>query len=175
MGNPAGVKRDFIKLEQRRLAAAKLLQKGFSQAAVARRIGVHRQSVSRWAKALHTSGRPALKRAGRAGRKPRLTSTDFQTLAKALKEGPLVLGYATQLWTCQRVAHLIKQTTGVQYHPDHVWRILRSLGWSCQRPTGRALERDEKAISHWKRYRWPVIKKKPVQRGAPLSLSTKVA
>jgi transposase len=30
--------------------------------------------------------------------------------------------------------------------PRRVWRILRQLGWSCQRPTGRVLERDEEKI-----------------------------
>ena len=31
-----------------------------------------------------------------------------------------------------------------------VWRILRRLDWSCQRPIDKALERDEEAIRHWK-------------------------
>ena len=29
----------------------------------------------------------------------------------------------------------------VEYHPGHVWKILDDLGWSCQRPVGRARER----------------------------------
>src|ERR1700738_3422489 len=57
MGNPAGVKRDFEGLERRRMAAAKLLQQGVSQAEVARRLGVHRQSVIRWVRELRKSGR----------------------------------------------------------------------------------------------------------------------
>src|SRR6202022_3570425 len=40
-------------------------------------------------------------------------------------------------------------------------------GWSCQRPTGRALERDEEAIRYWKRVRWPGLKKKGSTSGAP--------
>ena len=68
---------------------------------------------------------------------------------------------------------LIESECGVRYHEAHVWRILRSLGWSCQRPSGRALERDEPAIAHWQRYRWPQLKKKPCARGAPSSSSTK--
>jgi hypothetical protein len=55
----------------------------------------------------------------------------------------------------------------VRYHEAHVWRILRQLGWSCQRPTGRALERDEEAIRYWKRVRWPRLKKKRAASGAP--------
>jgi transposase len=71
------------------------------------------------------------------------------------------------------VRDLIAERTGVRYHEDHVWRILRKLGWSCQRPTGKALERDEQGIRHWRKYRWPRIKKKRSASGARSSSSTK--
>jgi len=58
------------------------------------------------------------------------------------------------------VADLIQRQTGQKFHPGHVWRMLRSLGWSCQRPVGRATQRNEPAIQRWKRRRWPEIKKK---------------
>jgi len=96
-----------------------------------------------------------------------------QRIVAGLKRGPEALGYETSLWTSARVAHLIEKTCGVQYHPGHAWRILRQLGWSCQRPTGRALERDEEKIRRWKRQRWPEIKKKPKKSGGPSSSSTK--
>lgn len=143
MGNPAGVKRDFGSLEKRRLRAAKLLERGWSQAEVARQVGVRGQSVSRWAQQLARFGRGGLRKAGRAGRKPRLNPADLRRIKQGLKRGPEALGFDTGLWTARRVAELIKRECGVEYHPAHVWRILRRLGWSCQRPTGRALERDE--------------------------------
>jgi transposase len=59
----------------------------------------------------------------------------------------------------------------VRYHPSHVWRLLKRLGWSCQRPTGRALERDEAAIRHWKRVRWPALTLQP--KGKRSSSSTR--
>lgn len=161
MGNPAGVKRNFEALEKRRLKAFKLLKKGLAQAEVARRLGVHRQSVSRWARLIDAKGQAALRKAARAGRRPRLSSDQKEQIKAALLQGPQAHGYATTLWTIGRVASLIKQQTGCEYHPGHVWKILRSLGWSPQRPTGRALERDEKAIAHWKKKGWPQIKKKP--------------
>jgi transposase len=164
MGNPAGVRRNFDKLEERRLRAARLLEKGVSQSEVSRQVGVHRQSVSRWAQQLEEAGRAGLQQAGRAGRKPRLSVEDLERLERGLKKGPEEFGYDSGLWTSARVARLIQQECGVVYHPGHVWRILRRLGWSCQRPTGRALERDEKAIAQWKRKRWPEIKKKPKNR-----------
>ena len=66
-----------------------------------------------------------------------------------------------------RVADLIERQTGQKFHPGHVWRILRSLGWSCQRPVGRATQRDEPAILQWKRVRWPEIKKKRSSNAEP--------
>ena len=51
-------------------------------------------------------------------------------------------------------------------------RLLRSLGFSCQRPERRAIERDEPKIEHWKRVEWPAIKKKRAGRSAPSSSST---
>ena len=173
MGNPAGVRRDFGALERRRMEAAELLKRGVSQSEVARRLGVYRQSVIRWARQLAQSGKTGLKKAGRAGRKPRLSSAQLKQIEHALKRGPETLGYATGVWTASRVRELIEDLCGVRYHEAHVWRILRQLGWSCQRPTGRALERDEGAIRDWKRVAWPRIKKKRSATGAPSSLSTR--
>jgi transposase len=148
-------------MERRRLAAAKLLGRGLSEAEVARRVGVHRQSVNRWAKQLAERGMAGLKHPGRAGRKPRLSRSDLRRIERALKEGPEALGYPTSLWTTERVAHLIEEECGVKYHPGHVWRILKKLGWSCRRPAGGALEQDERAIAQWKKVRWAQAKKTP--------------
>lgn len=170
MGNPKGVKRNaqqFAQLEQRRLKAAKLFDQGVRQAEVARRLGVHRQSVNRWHQAWKNKGTKALRQAGRAGRKPRLQPAQLEQVRRGLQDGPEALGYGTGLWTAWRVADLIERQTGQKYHPGHVWKILRSLGWSCQRPVGRATQRDESAIRKWKKVRWPEIKKKPSSSGAP--------
>ncbi len=173
MGNAAGVRRDFEGLERRRMAAAELLKQGVSQSEVARRLGVHRQSVIRWVRQLAQSGRSGLKQAGRAGRKPKLSASQLRKIEQALKRGPEALGYISGLWTAARVRELIEDQCGVRYHEAHVWRILRQLGWSCQRPTGRALERDEEAIRYWKRVHWPRLKKKRSASGAPSSSSTR--
>jgi len=176
MGNPRGVQRDTEKLkelEQRRLLGARLLRQGVPQAEVARRLGVHRQSVSRWAQQQGQGGRKALKSAGRTGRKPRLGPAELKRLVRGLKRDPEVLGYESGLWTAARVAHLIEIECGVRYHPVQAWRILRQLGWTPQRPASRALERDEEKIRRWKQQRWPEIKKKRKKKGASSSLSMK--
>lgn len=155
------MKRDFAALEKRRLKGAKLLRSGWSEAEVARELGVHRQSVNRWAKQLAEGGLRTLKHPGRAGRLRKLTDADLRRIERALVRGPEAFGYRTNLWTAKRVAAVIEKVCGVRYHAGHVWRILTKLGWSCQRPTGRARERDEKAIQYWKKVRWPALKKTP--------------
>jgi transposase len=173
MGNPRGVKRDFAALETRRLEALKLLKEGFNQSEVARRVKVCSQAVSRWAKIVSEQGPKALRAAGRAGRKPLLGEKQREHLISRLLQGPEKLGYETPLWTCARVADLIEREFGISYHPGHVWKLLRELKWSPQRPVGRALERNEEAIAEWKQKTWPAIKKKPKKKAAPSSSSTK--
>jgi transposase len=117
--------------------------------------------TSRWHKSWEKGGRSALKKTPKAGRPPRLQPQDWPILKRALKAGPGEHGFPTELWTTQRVAQVIKTRFGIEYHPDHVGRLLGQIGWSCQRPTTRAIQRDEPAIRRWKQETWPRLKKKP--------------
>lgn len=161
MGFPKGQKRDFNALQRRRLKAAALFDKGVPPAEVARHCGVSCQSASRWHKAWERGGKSALKKKPKAGRPPRLKPQDLPALKRALKAGPGEYGFPTELWTTQRVAKVIESLFGIEYHPDHVGRLLGQIGWSCQRPTTRAIQRDEPAIRRWKQETWPNLKKKP--------------
>lgn len=146
-------------LERRRIRAARLLQRGVSQAEVARRVEVSRQSVSRWAETLAREGFEALRGPGRTGRRPSLDAQQREALAEALLQGALAHGFATELWTLRRVAVVIGRQFGAALSITQVWRILGQMGFSCQKPEGKARERNEQAIAHWKRYRWPTLKK----------------
>jgi transposase len=74
-------------------------------------------------------------------------------------------------WTTAWIAEVIRRTFGVDYHRDHVGRLMHKLGWSHQKPEARALERDEARIAEWKRGEWARVKKTP--RGwAPTSSSS---
>ncbi len=167
--------RDFEALERRRLEAVRLLRQGMRPAEVARQTGVSRQSVHRWQQTLKQTGLRGLRRTRRAGRPPQLAATDLRRVERALRAGPEAQGYATGLWTLARVAKLIETQCGVRYTLPRVWQLLRALGWSCQRPTGQARERDDAAIRRWKRVEWPRLKKTPPARVARSSSSTKRA
>lgn len=165
-----GAPRDFDAMERRRKRAAKLFRRGKSQADIARELAVSRQSVSRWRADWISGGAGALRAAGRAGRLPQLDQADLRRVERRLEKGPLHNGYPTDMWTLQRVAEVVEDETGVAYHPGHVWRLLREMGWSRQRPARRAVERDDEAIARWVKRDWPRVKKTP-GAGGPGSAS----
>jgi transposase len=174
MGFPKGEKRDFAALEKRRLEAVRLVvEEGLSQSEAARRVKAAQQSVSGWVKRYRQDGRAGLSQAGRAGRKPLLNEKQLAELESLLLEGPEAHGFPTPLWSCPRVARLIRRRFGVRYHEGHVWKLLRSLNWSPQRPVGKARERNEEAIRTWRKKTWPGIKKKPENKAARSFSSTK--
>src|SRR6267143_353347 len=83
------------------------------------------------------------------GRPQRLSAVNRRRLEKDLLRGAQAAGFETELWTCPRVAQWIARRFQVHYHPDHVCRLLHSLGWSPQKHKRRAIERDEKAVRRW--------------------------
>lgn len=163
-------RRDFAAMEERRMRAADRFANGVSQADIARELDVAHQTVSDWHEKWKRGGRKALRAAGRAGRLPKLSDGDLLKVNKALLRGAKAHGYPTDLWTLSRVAEVIEKLTGVSYHPGHVWRVLRQMGWSRQRPARRAVERDDEAIERWVAKRWPKVKKTP-EPGTPGSSS----
>lgn len=143
------------------MQAADLLERGVIPAEIARQVGVAHQVVSQWRKAWRQGGREALRSAGPAGRKSKLTDAQFAEVATALLNGAEANGYSTDVWTVPRVAEVIEHLTGVAYHPGHVWYLLHDqLDWTWQRPARRAKERDEAAIQQWVTKRWPQLKKR---------------
>ena len=99
------------------------------------------------------------------GRPAKLSEDQCRQLLGLLLKGAVACGYPNELWTLSRIAEVIQREFGVYYHPNHLWRVLRRQDWSCQVPEWRAMQRDEEAIAHWKRYRWPDIKKRPTTWG----------
>src|SRR6266511_2921029 len=74
-------------------------------------------------------------------------------------------------WTLARIAEVIERTTGVAHHPGHVWRILKAMRWSLQRPARKAVERNEAAIARWVADEWLRIVQTPkrAERGCASS------
>ena len=142
------------------MRAADLFEQDVRPAEIARELGVSHQIVSDWRTVWRQGGRDALRAAGRAGRRPKLSDEQLTQVEAVLANGAEASGYLGDLWTLPRVAEVIERMTGVSYHPGHVWYVLRDqLNWTWQRPARRAVERNDEAIEHWVKRRWPQIKK----------------
>ena len=133
-----------------------MLQRGLRLAEIARPLRVVPHTVARCVHDYRTQGKSALRKAGRAGRMPRLSEKQRQQLEKLLVAGPERIGYETPLCTCPRVADLIEQEFAVRRHEGHVWKILVGLGWSPQRPERLARERNAEQVRQWKKLVGPM-------------------
>jgi transposase len=154
-------------LEQRRRQAVEAVRKGDKVKDVARIIGVHPCSVSRWLRLAQAPGGLAAK--PHPGPATRLSLPQQQQLEQLLCQGAQTHGWPNQLWTTQRITELIRRHFGVTLHHDHVGRFLRQrLKWSPQKPRRRARERDEQAIAAWKRDTFPDIVEATSARNAHL-------
>ncbi len=143
-------------LELRRRQAVQAVSKGDKVKDVARIIGVHPCSVSRWLRLAQAPDGLAAK--PHPGPATRLSVSQQQQLEQLLRQGAQAHGWPNQLWTTQRIAELIRRHFGIKLHHDHVGRFLRQrLKWSPQKPRRRARERDEQAIAAWKRDTFPDI------------------
>jgi transposase len=149
-------------LQRRRERAITLLKEGHGPVEVAQIVGVERRSVRRWKAAYRRRGESALSARRASGRPLKLAVSSRKRLERVLLKGAKAAGFTTDLWTCPRIAQVVWKRFGVSYHRTHVGRILRSLGWSAQRPERRAVERDEEAIRRWVKKQWPRVKKNAI-------------
>ena len=163
-------KRDFKELEKRRQRGMRLLARGIAQAQVARTCAVSRQTAMSWARMLETHSQAWRRRP--LGRPGSFDSKQRAQLSKRLVQGAVANGFPTEVWTLARVAKLIEREFGRSFSISYVWRLLHDLGFSPQRPVGRASQRDEEAIRQWKQKRWPALKKTLDDREEPSSSST---
>jgi len=123
-------------------------------------VGSSQGSVSRWQK-LAGEGDAGLDLKPHPGRPRCLSEAQEHELGLLLSKGARAYGWQNDLWTCPRVKFLIEQNFGVEYHVDHVRKILvQRLGWTSQKPDLRARERNEDEIELWRRVDFPRLKKR---------------
>ena len=159
-------------LEARRRRAAEFFQKRKSPAEIAQLVGASLSSVKRWKRAWKEGGVAALAAKPHPGPTPKLSSGQKQELVALLEAGPTAAGYSTDLWTCGRVAEVVRKKFRVSYHPDHLGRILHDLGFSPQKPQQVAREQDTEAVARWRKKDWPRIKTKRAAGAQALYSST---
>ncbi len=144
-------------LETYRFRALTLRKKGKKVKEIAEFFGVHPNSVSRWFVTKNTHGWRALKSKKATGPSMKLQTTEMDELLRQLKQPSTDFGFETPLWTCKRVGYLIRKTTKKKLHNSNVWRLLKNLGLSNQKPERRAMQQNPKEVKRWLKEEWPKI------------------
>ena len=146
--------------EWRRIRALELYRENWMQIDIAGALGVSRAAVCQWISSAHLGGREALRSRTGRGRRAKLTVVQLSQIPEFLWHGAEAYGFRGDVWTCHRIAEVVREELGVAYHPGHVSRLLKQLGWTPQLPITRAIQRDEQAIQQWRQSVWPLLKER---------------
>ena len=114
-------------------------QQGHGPTQVARLLDTTPQSVGRWLRAYQQGGPQALTARPTPGRPAKLNTRQKRGLVACLLKGASAFGFATELWTCPRIAEVIARRWGVRYHVDHIPRLMATLGFSPSEARGSGL------------------------------------
>jgi transposase len=133
---------------------------GLKPTAAARLHGVSRQSAAKWSDAVEVAGSAALK-SGKRGPKsePRISREDERAIKRAIRDDcPDQLRLPFALWSREAVVAMIKRQTGRAVSVWTAGRYLKRWGYTPQKPTRRAYERDDAAVKAWLKSDYPAIK-----------------
>lgn len=138
---------------------------GHTPGEIAQRLKVHRSTVPDWINLWNEHGQEALWEGYRSGRPCRLESEQREKLSDILDSGPVAYGLETGIWTSTVISQIIRAEFGQEYHPGHVRKLLKQMGYSLQRPTTRLVQADPVQKRKWVRYTYPNLKKTPKAKG----------
>jgi transposase len=142
------------------MEAAEMFAEGKSRSEVARALGATWRATHGWYQQWLKGGVESLRAKGKPGPEPKFTNEDVERLGVELAKGAMSHGYPNELWTLRRVGALVRETFGKKASVSEVWRLLKRMNWSPQKPQRQARERDAGKIQHWKEEAWPELCKK---------------
>ena len=131
---------------------------------IAQLLHVHRSSIHAWIMSWNAYGKEGLYEGHRSGRPSALTDKDKEQLKDIVDSGSVAYGLQTGVWTSPIIAQVIEEEFAVRYHPGHVRKLLKQMGFSVQRPTTKLVQADPQKRNKWTRYTYPNLKKKPKRK-----------
>ena len=151
--------RDGAHRVARRMHAVLLNHQEHTSGEIAQLLEAPRSKVSLWLSQYESYGWEALLEGHRSGRPQELTPTQVSQLDGIIDSGPVAYGFACGVWTSPMIGHVIQEEFSVSYHPGHVRKLLKAMGFSVQRPRRKLAKADPAAQDRWQRHTYPRLKK----------------
>lgn len=151
--------RDGAHRVARRIYAVLLNHQRHTSGEIAQLLEAPRSKVSLWLGEYERYGWEALLEGHRPGRPKELTSAQLSQLEGVLDSGPIAYGFSSGVWTSPMIGRVIQEEFDVRYHPGHVRKVLKALGFSVQRPRRQLAKADPAEQDRWQRYTYPRLKK----------------
>jgi len=94
------------------------------------------------------------------GNRPsKLNEDQKKELIEMLEQGAEAFGYEGNVWSSKRIKALIADKFGVEYHTEHIPKLLKKLGFSYQKPKLQDVRRDPERVKEFAEKRLPELKK----------------
>ena len=159
-------------LSDRRRQAVALFRKGHTRIEIGEIVNVHRNVVGRWISDWQKKGEEAfiVRKKGRSkGQGMRLSGWQASLIKRLIiDKTPDQLKFQFPLWTREAVQQLISARLEVKLPIRTVGDYLKRWGFTPQKPTKRAFERNEKAVTRWLTEEFPSISARAKEEGAEI-------
>lgn len=164
-----GRKIDRKALEEIRIRAVKRVEAGESPEVVIKALGFTRSLIYEWLAKYREGGIDALRRRKAPGKTPKLRGNQLQKIYRlVVGVDPRQLRFEFALWTRGMVRDLILREFKVKMSEVSVGRLLKKIGLSPQRPTRRAIQRDDLLVYRWMAEDFQKIRKLAKEQNAEI-------
>ena len=104
-----------------------------------------------------------------SGRPPKVNAKMIKWLVDVLtQKNPQQMKFEFALWTREMIQKLLKDKYGVKLSLGSIGRLLAQLGFTCQKPLYRAIQKNESLVKEWLAKVFPGIKRRAQQEKADI-------
>ena len=160
---------DHHTLQVMRQQAVKAVREGQTVESVAATLGVNQRSVFRWLADFANGGQNALLAKPIPGRPSKLSGEELSWIANAVRDhSPQQFKFEFGLWTLSLIRHLIQRKFEKELSVSSVHRLMKTLGFSAQKPLYQAWQQDPVLVRRWETETYPAIRAEAKRLGATI-------
>ena len=154
----------------RRKAVEGVIKEGLTQSKAAKIFGFTAASMSKYIKAYKLYGEASFAYKARGVRRftnRYLSEGQIKELIETLlKTTPDEVGLEKTLWNSKVIQKLIEVKFAIKYSDRGIRQLLKTLGFSSQKPIKRAYQQNGEQVEKWLKETYPAIKVRAMQEGA---------